>query len=94
MNSYETMVILEPALPDSEVEKMLKGIETEITTGGGTVANREIYGKRQLAYKIKGNREGIYAVMNFNLPSSGMKAIEKKLKMTSEVIRHLVIKLE
>ena len=92
LNSYEAMVILEPNVPDPEVEGLIKSLEGELVTSGGTIAVREIQGKRPLAYKIKGHREGIYALLNFQVPSEGVKKLEKKFKLTPQVLRYLLIK--
>lgn len=92
MNSYEAMMILEPSIPDPEVEGLLKTLEGELVTNGGTIAVREIQGKRSLAYKIKGHREGIYALLTFQVPSEGVKKLEKKFKLTPQVLRYLLIK--
>ena len=92
MNNYEAMVILEPNIPESEVEPIIKTLEGELVTSGGTIAAREIQGKRALAYKIKGHREGIYALLTFQVPSEGVKKLEKKFKLTPQVLRYLLIK--
>ena len=38
-----------------------------IRQGGGTVENVDIWGKRRLAFEIKKNPEGIYAVIDVTL---------------------------
>ena len=92
MNKYEAMVILEPTVPEPEVEKLVKNFEGELVASGGTIVTREVQGKRILAYKIKGQREGIYALLTFQAPSEGVKKIEKKFKLTPQVLRYLLVK--
>lgn len=92
MKNYEAMMILEPTVPDAEVENIVKGFEGELVSSGSTVVSREIQGKRSLAYKIKGHREGIYTLMNFQGPPEGVRKLEKKFKLTPQVLRYLLLK--
>lgn len=91
MKSYEAMVILDPTVVDAEVETLVKGFEGDLVSGGGTVATREIQGKRVLAHQIKGHREGIYTLLNFQAPSEAVTKIEKKFRTMPQVLRFLLI---
>jgi len=94
LKKYEAMIIIEPSLADTDVEKLVQTLEGELVSNGGTIAAREIQGKRVLSYKIKGCQEGYYALLNFQVPSEGVKKLEKKFKLTPQVIRYLLIKTE
>ncbi|MBI1871068.1 MAG: 30S ribosomal protein S6 [Chlamydiae bacterium] len=92
MKHYEAMVILDPTVVDAEAEKLVKGFESELVGSGGSIVSRDLQGKRALAYKVKGFREGIYALLLFQAPSDGILKIEKKFKITPQVLRYLLIK--
>ena len=74
MRQYELMVILDPELDDRTVQPSLEKFLKVVTKDGGTVDNVDIWGRRRLAYEIKKQTEGIYAVVNFTSEPATAKA--------------------
>ena len=64
MRAYEVMVILDPSLEERTVEPSLDKYLNVIRKDGGSVETVDVWGRRRLAYEIKKNAEGIYAVIN------------------------------
>ena len=64
MHKYELMVILDPTVEERTVAPSLDKFLNVIRNANGTVDNVDIWGRRRLAYEIKKNNEGIYAVVN------------------------------
>ncbi len=58
---------------------------------GGTVAGVESWGKRKLAYPIKHQAEGNYVLIKFTAGSSLTKKINADLRISEDVLRHLII---
>ena len=63
MRNYEVVVILDPSLDERTVQPSLDKYLNVVRNDGGTVENVDIWGKRRLAYEIKKNAEGIYAII-------------------------------
>jgi ribosomal protein S6 len=64
VRAYEVMVILDPSLEERTIEPSLDKYLNVIRKDGGSVENVDVWGRRRLAYEIKKNAEGIYAVIN------------------------------
>ena len=90
---YELMLILNPELRESEVNKKLGEFEEMIGKNGGKITQRDLWGKRPLAYRIKKKNEGVYMVYNLELPGSFLKELKEALRIDKEVVRSLVIHL-
>jgi small subunit ribosomal protein S6 len=90
---YELMLILNPELRESEVNKKLEEYEDMIVKSGGKVTSKDYWGKRALAYRIKRKDDGLYMVYNATMPAPFLKEIKEALRIDKEVIRSLVIKL-
>lgn len=90
---YELMLILNPELRESEVKKKLKEIVDMIEKAGGKITHEDFWGKKELAYKIKGNREGVYIVYNLELPNNFIKELRGHLRIEKEVLRSLILSL-
>jgi small subunit ribosomal protein S6 len=88
---YELMLILRPNLRESEVKKKLKELTDMVDHAGGKVLVEDLWGKRELTYRIKGQDEGIYAVYNFEMPSDLVKEFKEHLRIEKEVLRSLFV---
>ena len=89
MNQYEIAVLYHPDLEVdlSKAEDKLKKI---IADNGGEVTATDNWGKRKLAYDIKGNEHAVYVFYTAQVPPQGVMKIESTLNITDEVIRFLI----
>jgi len=94
MRNYEALYIVRPELSEEEQQAVAKKFADIVTQNGGEVVNLDIWGKRRLAYEVKKLREGIYILMQFRAESRVAQEVERVLKITDEVIRQLVVRLE
>jgi len=92
--NYEMMVILNPMLVDDPLEAAINNISSFITGRGGAISEINRWGKRNLAYPIKRSVAGNYVLVKFNLKPGGCTELETMLKISDQVLRHLLIKLE
>ncbi len=91
---YEMVVVLKPFLPDTVRVQADEKIEKIIEDAGGKVKSKAIWGKRFLAYPIKGHKEGYYILYYFQLKSDKSKEVEKYLNRHPEILRFMIIKLK
>lgn len=94
MRNYETLYIVRPELSEEEQQAVAQKFADIVTQSGGEVLKLDIWGKRRLAYEVKKLREGIYILMQFRGESQVAQELERVLKITDEVIRQLVVRLE
>ena len=92
MRAYEVMVILDPSLEERTVEPSLDKYLNVIRNDGGTVDKIEVWGRRRLAYEIKKNQEGIYAVITLNAEPDSVKELDRQLTLNESVLRTKVIR--
>ncbi|MDZ4246404.1 MAG: 30S ribosomal protein S6, partial [Dehalococcoidia bacterium] len=91
---YELVFIISPEIMDESVPAVIERINNFITEKGGTVSENKQWGRRKLAYPIKKVSEGNYILTNFQGPPELLTALDKNLKLSEDVLRHLVIKLD
>ncbi len=94
LRNYEMVVIANPALDDEGLAALNQKIAGWITAGGGTVANTNVWGRRQLAYTIRKQTNGIYVQFDFQLAPSASRELDRSLRIDENVIRHLVVRLD
>ena len=92
MRAYEVMVILDPSLEERTVGPSLDKYLNVIRKDGGSVESVDIWGRRRMAYEIKKNQEGIYAVITLNAQPDSVKELDRQLTLNESVLRTKVIR--
>ena len=92
MRAYEVMVILDPSLEERTVEPSLDKYLNVIRKDGGSVESVDIWGRRRMAYEIKKNQEGIYAVVNLTAEPDTVKELDRQLTLNESILRTKVIR--
>lgn len=90
MNNYEVMFIIEAALEDVKKEAAIAMVK-EVISAGGEVGKVDIWGMRKLAYPIQKKNEGYYVVIEFTATPDLPKELDRKLKISDAIIRHIII---
>ena len=92
MRAYELMIILDPSLEERTVEPSLQKYLTVVTKDGGSVESVDVWGRRRLAYEVKKNAEGIYAVVNLTAQPATVKELDRQLTLNESILRTKVIR--
>ena len=92
MRDYELMVVLDPNLDEASVEAATTRVTGVVTRGNGTVESVEAWGRRRLAYPIGRHRDGTYVLMRLRLTPESTTELERSLKLTESVVRHLLVR--
>ena len=91
---YELVLVISPEVAEEEFEAAIDNISRLITGKGGTVSDIERWGKRRLAYPIRRFVEGSYVLVRFKLKPAFSKELGANLRISEEVLRHLLIRLD
>lgn len=94
MRTYEVMIVTNPDLDSEQQDAIVNRITKFIADGGGTVRDVERWGRRRLAYEIAGHRDGEYTVLTFQAGPQVGYDLERVIRLTDGVIRHLIVKRE
>ena len=92
MSAYELMYIVKPELDDQAVQQEVEKVGQLIRTNGGTLKKVTPWGKRRLAYTVKDQREGYYVVEEFDLDQAKVAEVERVLKISDTVFRHILVR--
>lgn len=94
MRPYELMLIFNPTLEEEAIGALLDRFTSIVTNEDGQIGNIDKWGKRRLAYEIKGFTEGFYVVIKFTADSRTANEVERIIKITDEVIRYMIVRDE
>lgn len=93
MTKYETLFIINPNSTEEETAAVIGRIKGVIETGG-TVIEVSEWGKKKLAYEIQKLREGYYVLIKFEANAQILEELNHIFRITENVIRDIVVKLE
>ena len=94
MRDYELMVVLDPNLDEAAIDSLNTRIQSLATQRGGVIEHVDTWGRRRLAYPIGRYRDGVYILYRMQLPPNAAAEIERALKLTESVVRHLLVRAE
>lgn len=94
MAFYESTFIVRQDASVADVGKITDALAGVITENGGKVLKIEQWGLKNLAYIIKKNRKGYYIMFVLDAPHKAVKEMERRMKLSEDVIRNLTIKID
>jgi small subunit ribosomal protein S6 len=86
---YEILLTIDPRLSDEEANQLLTRLQDGAKELGAEVHGVDNWGRRRLAYAIRKQREGIYAVLELDTDTAALKEFERQLKLNESVLRFL-----
>ena len=93
MRKYEVVIIVKPG-EEEAINATIAKFENIIKNTDGNVDKVDRWGKKRLAYEVKDFMEGYYTLINFTSESKTVFELERVLKITDDVLKHMVIRLE
>jgi small subunit ribosomal protein S6 len=90
--NYELVYIVNPTVTEEQLPNVLGKVSEYVTKTGGTVNEVVQWGRKKLAYPVKKCIEGNYVLARIELKPTAIKELEASLKLSNEVIRHLLIR--
>ena len=90
MRNYELVLMLDPEVDEERMDAVMTRVRGLI--GDGEVVDEESWGRKKLAYKIGNYTDANYHHAHLSMEGESSKALESGLKLTDDVIRHLLVR--
>jgi small subunit ribosomal protein S6 len=91
---YELVYVVSPDATDEQVTELHTQVESIVQRMNGQLEKTDNWGRRKLAYEIGRHKEGTYVLEVINGDGDLMKEIDRRLKVTDLIIRHLVVRVD
>ena len=92
MAFYENTIITRQDLAEKEIKTIKDKYNELINKSSGKVIKIEEWGLLNLANKIKNYKKGFYIHYKFEGNKITLTEIEKKMRLDTSIIRHLIVK--
>ncbi|MCY3804823.1 MAG: 30S ribosomal protein S6 [Candidatus Saccharibacteria bacterium] len=96
MNSsvhYELAVLYFSNL-ESNLDEVTQKVKKLITGADGKILKEDHWGKRDLAYKIKGETQALYVFYDLELPPQAIDKLKPKFNIMDEILRYMFHKTD
>ena len=94
MHPYETLFVIDPTLDDEAVEATVDKFETLIKKNKGKIDKVDRWGKKRLAYEIRGHNDGFYVIIDFTAEAATVAELARVLHITDPIIRSMIIRAD
>lgn len=91
MRDYELTVLIKPNLTEKELDKEVKLLSGFLEKNGAKLKKKIDPEKKALAYEVGPAREAFYVYLELSFDPSKVKAVEEKIAVTDNIIRHLLV---
>ena len=93
MYRYETLFVLHPELPEAQVRETVDRVKRLIESMDGQVSETQDWGMRDLAYPIRKQSRGTYALVQYSASPAVVKELERTMKLTDEILRFISVRV-
>ncbi len=96
MRVYELGFILKPDLPEQDAQAMVDMVQQTLTDKGATVDDVDDWGKRKLAYRVRGFWNGHYYFVRYSsdADSSLNRELERRLRVADNVLKYMTVRID
>jgi small subunit ribosomal protein S6 len=89
---YETLVLIHPEQGDPGSKELASRIQRLIEEQGGTVAQVQEWGQRDLAHLVEKQRRAFYVLFEYRSTPKALAEIERNLKLMDPVLRFISVR--
>ncbi len=94
MRRYESVVILDPEMPDDDIRSFTDKYTELIKANGGEIIKIEDWGFKRLAYLVRKKEKGRYFLFDFVGVPAVITELERQFKISEEVLKFLSVKID
>jgi small subunit ribosomal protein S6 len=94
MRRYETIVIIDPDLPEDDRSSLLARIRELIPQQAGVLIQEDVWGTKKLAYEIKKKPRGFYVRFDYCGLGSLVDELERSFRIDDRVMKYLTVLLD
>jgi small subunit ribosomal protein S6 len=87
LNSYELVMLLDPNLPDRDVQKITEEARELLSANGADVVAEGRVERRALAYPVKKHREAVYSFVGFAGPAPLPQKVKFEMRHREGLLR-------
>ncbi len=93
MVPYEVTYIIDSSLSEEVIPRVVERYSEYVNKNGGQIVNIDNWGKRRLAFEVKGKLEGVYITMRFNSTIKVSQEMRRVMGIDEELVRSMIVRV-
>lgn len=93
MNNVYELTVVFPDNNEALKKKVIKVVGDFVSKRKGEIMKQDSWGVKELAYKIKGQKMGLYEHFVISIDPLEQPKLDKKLRVEEEVLRYLFVRV-
>lgn len=94
MNKYESVIIMNPNENKEEIKNTIEKFQKIMEDFSNRKVEIEDLGERRLAYEIKHNKIGHYAIFNFYAKPENIEELERNYRIDDNIMKFINVRHE
>lgn len=94
MPYYENVFIARQDISSTQVEAIADAMAEIVTSEGGTIARREYWGLKSLAYRMKKNKKGHFVLFNMDASIDSVREMERQMGLHEDILRFMTLRMD
>lgn len=94
MRNYELMFVVRPTLEEEATLNVVANIKKVLEDMKVKISSEKNMGRRELAYEVKGFKNGNYFLLVVNATPEAVKEFDRVANINEDIIRHIVVKVD
>jgi small subunit ribosomal protein S6 len=90
-STYELLYILPNKYSEDEAKGISDKVKAIIAENGGKIILFDDWGKKKLAYQVKGYKHGYYILIEFENETKNLERINMLLRNSGDILRHQIL---
>jgi len=93
VDAYETIFVIKSGLSDEEATKVVEKVRELIPRSEGEVLALENWGRRKLAYEVRREKKGTYAIVHYKGGGVTVGAVERFMRLDEAILKYITVKI-
>jgi small subunit ribosomal protein S6 len=94
LNKYETIIIINPNIEADAIESIIQNVQNLISENNCQITKLDKWGKRRLAYEVKGNKEGYYVLIDYTSESQFIQRLSQYCSLAENIIKYMTVRAD
>ena len=94
MRNYELMFVVKPTLEEEATKNVVENIKKILVEQNAKIISEKNMGRRELAYEVKGFRNGSYFLITVEAKPDAVKEFDRIANINEDIIRHISVRID
>ena len=94
MGAYEFLYILSTDHGEEQRNKISERLQASLEKKKAKILSVDQLGLQTFAMELNKQTQGYYTQVHFQIDAAGLKEFQEELKVTEDIFRHIIVKLD